>query len=259
MSARRVRVALAALAAGLAVTAAPGEARAEGKDPPNDLPLPKRKRPESPQHFAAEVRVGPYTPAIDSEPALAGRTPYADAFGDPFRPLVALEVDWQALRIPYLGTLGPGLGAGLFSASRDALTLSGAASGDTTGLNVYPFWADAVLRADVVWRELRIPIVPWAKAGLGMALWRATNSTGTANVGGVAGKGMTWGTHFALGAGFALDALDPGATRNLDEVTGINHTYFFAEYYWLGLDSFGSDQALRVGSNSWALGLAFEF
>lgn len=244
-------VALAALA--------PTAARAES-DGPGDLPPTKRKRPESPQHFALEIRFGPYTPKIDDEPGLGGAKPYETAFGDVFRPVLALELDWQALRIPYLGTLGPGLGVGLFNASRDARTVrTNRPSGDTTGITIYPMWLDAVLRADVLWRELRVPIVPWAKLGVAGAPWRVTNAAGTAEEGGVKGLGMTWGTHFALGAGFALDAIDPGATRNLDEVTGINHTYFFAEYYWLGLDTFGSNDALRVGSNTWALGLAFEF
>lgn len=237
----------------------------------------RERQYESPQRFAAELRFSPYRPQIDDEPGLAlkdpsrpelGReTPYADAFGSTPRLMVALEVDWQALRIPYVGTIGPGLAAGYTSMSASVTTTSGRASGDQTSLDIYPFWGAAVLRGDELYRKLRIPLVPYGKLGVSYALWRASNtgSTSQAPVPGttppqiVSGKGHTWGTYAALGLSFALDALDRGAARNFDETLGINHTYIFGEYYFLGLDGLGQSNALRVGSNTWAAGLAFEF
>ena len=66
----------------------------------------------SPQHFAFEFRLSPYSPDIDSDPALNGKTPYKDSFGTTPRVFIGAEMDWQALRIPHLGSLGPGVSAG---------------------------------------------------------------------------------------------------------------------------------------------------
>lgn len=218
----------------------------------------------SPQHFAFELRFGPYYPQVDSEPGLTGK-PFENVFGGKSRLLVAAELDWQMLRIPHLGTLGPALGVGYTTMSADAKTLSGQVSGDETFLDVYPMHLSAVLRADMTWRELHVPIVPYAKVGVGYALWRAGNTGGTSEVKDASGqvtsrgRGGTAGTNLALGAAIVLDALDRGAIRNLDGSTGINHVYLFAEYYLLTLNGFGASDALRVGSSTWAAGLTFEF
>ncbi len=210
----------------------------------------------SPQNFALELRFSPYLPSVDDEPGLAGR-PFERAFGDSPRLSFQLEFDWQFFRIPHVGTIGPGLGAGVATFSRDVRTVSGRESGDETSLTIYPFWAAAVLRGDVFWRELKVPIVPYGKLGLGMGLWRASGSAGTSkDDAGVAGKGMSFGSHAAIGAALALDFIDYGASRSMDDAIGINNTYLFGEYYWLAL---GAGDALRVGTNTWAAGLAFEF
>lgn len=230
-----------------------------------ELGTPASEHPyKSAQNFALELRFSPYKPQIDEEPALGGATPFANTFGTGQRLMIALEVDWQTLRIPHLGTLGPGIGVGTTSMSADAVTTSGRASGDETSLSIYPFWGVAVLRADVFWRNLGFPLVPYAKAGLGYALWTASNAGGTAEASDktgavVSGKGGSWGTQLALGLSFALDAIDTGASRNMDNATGINGTYVFFEAYWLSLNGIGQSNALRVGTNTWAMGLAFEF
>jgi hypothetical protein len=143
--------------------------------------------------------------------------------------------------------------------SRDVQTASGRTSGDETSLSIYPFTAVGVIRADVLWREFGVPFVPYGKLGVGVAPWRASNSAGTSSQDNVSGKGTSWGTNVALGMGLALDALDPGASRNMDNATGINTTYVFFEAYWLTLNGIGQQHALRVGTNSWTMGLAFEF
>jgi hypothetical protein len=214
----------------------------------------------SAQNFALELRFSPWRPQVDDEPSLGGRTPFRDAFGDNARLYFGLELDWQTWRIPYVGTIGPGLGVGTVSMSRDARTLSGEPSGDEFGLSIYPFHLVAVLRADAFWRESGFPIVPYAKAGVGYALWRSTNTGNTSQSGGISGKGNSFGPQFALGAAFALDAIDRGASRNMDNATGINNTYIYFEYYWAMLNSsLTQDTALRVGTSTWAMGLAFEF
>jgi hypothetical protein len=224
-----------------------------------ELGTPATEHPfRSPQNFAFELRFSPYYPQVDDDPALKNK-PFETNFGTKSRFFIGAELDWQTLRIPHLGTIGPALGVGYVGMSRTVQTVSGRTSGDETSLSIYPFWGIAVLRADVFWRDAGIPFVPYAKAGFGVALWRASNSGGTSVTNGVSGKGHTFGTNVALGVALALDALDKGASRNMDNATGINNTYLFLEEYWLTLDGLGQTNALRVGTNTWSAGLAFEF
>ncbi|MBX3205730.1 MAG: hypothetical protein KF764_11725 [Labilithrix sp.] len=230
-----------------------------------ELGTPAQAHPfRSAQNFALEIRVSPYYPAVDDEPGLRG-TPFKDRFGDNPRIALGLEFDWQTFRIPYVGTIGPGIGASIVNMSRPAVTVSGRASGDEYGLSIYPMYLSAVLRADTFWRGLGFPLVPYAKLGLAVGFWRATNAAGTSDsilpgeTQAVPGRGMSFGTHMAGGLAFPLDALDSGASRNMDNFLGINNTYIYGEYYWLNLNGLGQSSALYVGTTTWAAGLAFEF
>lgn len=220
---------------------------------------PARRPYRSAQNFALELRFSPYSPNVDDDPSLGGRKPYEQNFGTTPRFLPALELDWQTFRIPYVGTIGPGIGVGYTRMSADSLTVTGRKSGDSTALEILPLWASFVLRVDTLWHDAGIPIVPYGKAGIGLAFWRASNTGDTSVFNGKSGKGHSLGTHFALGLAFALNALDQGASRNMDNATGINGTFLFAEMYWLTLDGFGARDSLRVGANTWAAGLLFEF
>ena len=62
------------------------------------------------------------TPTSTTIPRLHGCKPFHDVFGTGSSLLFSGEFDWQALRIPHLGTLGPGIGAGLVSFSAAAPT-----------------------------------------------------------------------------------------------------------------------------------------
>ncbi|HVH41786.1 MAG TPA: MXAN_2562 family outer membrane beta-barrel protein [Labilithrix sp.] len=225
-----------------------------------ELGTPAQAHPfRSAQHFALELRFSPYYPAVDDEPGLQG-TPFQQRFGTSPRLYVGLEFDWQTFRIPYIGTIGPGIGVGTVSMSRPSVTVTGRASGDEYGLTIYPMYLAAVLRVDTFWRGAGFPLVPYGKLGAGLGLWDASSGGETARSSdGVKGSGATWGTHAAVGISFPLDVLDRGASRNMDNATGINNTYLYAEYYWLGLNGLGQDKALYVGTNTWAAGLAFEF
>ena len=214
----------------------------------------------SSQNFYFEVRGGPYLPRVDDDPSLKGQHPFLDAFGDKKRVSFGLEFDWQVYRIPGIGTIGPGLGVTYVTMSRPALTkFTHRPSADKYTLDVYPIDVVAVLRADTFWVHYGIPFIPYAKAGLAWAPWRASNSLGTSDVGGSKGKGATLGTDVALGLQFAFDVFDRGAARGLDNATGINNTYIFGEYYWMNLNGLAQSNALYVGNNSWVAGLAFEF
>lgn len=220
---------------------------------------------DSPQRFALEIRVGLYRPDVDSDPALGGKNPYEQSFGTNRRVSFGLELDWQVLRIPHVGTLGPGLGIATTTASRPAATQSGAASSEDMSFTVNPLTALAVFRADGLLRDVGFPLVPYAKAGLVYALWRASTSAGTSEVirndgSTTKGRGGTWGYALAAGLAFDLGILDDRSARGLDEAIGINHTYLFGEWMHSGIDGlFGQEKPLRVGDSTWNAGLAFEF
>jgi hypothetical protein len=209
---------------------------------------------ESPQHAAFEIRFGRYVPNIDDE--FSGATPYETTFGGKDRYVFGLEADWQMLRIPYLGTLGPGLGIGYTHFSAPAfVTGTGERAGENTGLMVIPMYLLGVLRADVVARETPVPFVPYVKLGLGSAIWRITNGGGTARADNLAGSGISWGPQFALGGMLLLDFFDKDSAKNLDNEVGINNSYFFMEW---AVSKLGAGNQLEVGTSTWALGLAFE-
>jgi hypothetical protein len=218
---------------------------------------------ESTQNFAMEIRFAAFTPEVDSDPKLTG-TPFANTFGGGAGLLVSGEFDWQALRIPHFGTLGPGVGIGYvkfsglatFTEPHDGTLVSG----ETTSLEIFPIDAIAVLRADVIWRELGIPLVPYGKLGIGYALWRASNTLGTSHSQGVVGLGHSLGSHVALGLALNLNPFDSYAAKTFDDSLSVNNTYIFAEWTREDLDGLGiQPDPLRVGGTSWTFGLAFEF
>jgi hypothetical protein len=227
---------------------------------------------ESTQMFAAELRISPFTPDIDSDPSLNGCTPFADTFGTGPSVLIGAELDWQALRIPHIGSFGPGIGIGTVSYTASApftssqarqgscLKSTGALSGEQTSLNIYPMYLVGVLRLDALWREVGVPLVPYAKLGFAAALWQSSNTLGTSNFNGQAGQGYSIGSQLGLGISFNLNVFDQYAAKNFDEAMGVNNTYIYAEWTNETLDGLGlQGHPLRVGGTSWTFGLTWEF
>ena len=219
----------------------------------------------SSQWFAFELRFAPYWPAIDSQPGLTGQ-PYRSIFGDMPRLLFAAEIDAQVLKIPHFGSLGPAFSFGYTQMSAPAKFADGSGtSAENTNIEVFPMYLVAVLRVDVFLRDFRVPFVPYVKAGIATTIWRSFTDSGTSNyVDPVTGKtanafGATWGEQIALGGMLNLDWIDRRAAANLDDYTSINHTYIFGEWMLANLDNFGSANGLRVGTNTFCGGLAFEF
>lgn len=217
---------------------------------------------ESPQNFAFELRFGDYLPNVDDEFG-GGPGPFQETFGNDFKFYVGGEFDWQALRIPKLGTFGPGIGLG-YTRSKGKALVPGSTekSSQGTALRILPLYAVAVLRVDVFARDTPVPLVPYVKGGVGYALWWVKSGGRGAKAegadGNVAGKDTSWGYQFALGGMLLLDALDPEAAREMDANTGVNNAYFFAEWYFADLDGFGSGGQMQVGTSTWMLGLALE-
>jgi hypothetical protein len=212
---------------------------------------------ETEQDTAVEFRFGRYVPNVDD--GLAAK-PYESVFGSKNRYYGGLEVDWQALRIPMLGTLGPGFGIGYTRSSADAIVVtSGERSDQPTTLSIVPMYVVGVLRADVFAREFSVPLVPYAKLGLGYALWWVKSGDETAESDGKKGRGRSYGLQLALGAMLQLDWIDIDDARSADAHIGMNHSYLFAEWYRAELDGFGSDDQLDAGTNTWMVGIAAEF
>jgi len=212
----------------------------------------------SPQHWAFELRFGSYRPRIDEEFGTSPG-PYEKVFGNSARVSLGAELDYQLIRIPWLGTLGPG-GGWAYTKMSSLAKISGTDenSAEETSLWIMPMNLVGVLRVDVLARELGIPLVPYGKLGAGYAIWRASNELGRSDYNGVAGKGHSYGWYYAYGLSLQLDFLDQHSAQNLDNSVGINHSYIFFEFLNSKLDGFGSGGQMLVGTDSWATGLAFE-
>ena len=230
--------------------------------PPVDQPTGHQYR--SPQHFAVELKFGPYRPDVDSEFNRNGvevRTPYKDYFGDSNRLLSQVEFDWQIFR--EFGSLAAGFGIGYFSVTGIAPlgTNTGQLSGDTSNFKVVPLSLSAVYRFDRLLETRDIPIVPFAKLGLDWDYWQITNGNGdiATDSMGNSGRGATLGWHASAGAALILDWLDPEAARDFDADMGVNHTALTFEYTHADVSGLGQSGRLHVGDTSWALGLLMEF
>ena len=215
----------------------------------------------STQRFAFELRFGPYYPAIDDE--FGGSGPYQQVFGDSGKFSFGLEFDWQALRIPWVGTIGPGVGWTFMTTSEKAFVLGSRTerSGVDTSLTIMPMHTSAVLRLDELFRRTGVPVVPYGKVGFGLATWSTGvgDNTSKVTVDGneVLGRGLSYGLHWAVGGMLALDWLSPRSMATLDAETGINHIYVFGEWLNYNLGTF-SDSQMQVGTSTWIVGMAME-
>lgn len=264
------RVATSAAVVATVVACAPS---ALAQDDRTDTLGPLRHKTfESPQNFEIELRLSSFKPDVDSDPNLHGCTPFADIFGPGSSLMLGLEFDWQALRIPHVGTIGPGAGVGYVSfsagapysgsstASGGCITSSGATSGENTSLNIYPMYLAGIFRVDGPWKDFGIPVIPYAKLGGAFALWQATNTLGTSTFNGTKGQGYSLGTQLAIGVAFNLNVLDPQSAREFDETMGVNSTLAFAEFTDSNITGLGvQSDPLRVGGTSWTFGIAWEF
>ncbi|MBN2193658.1 MAG: hypothetical protein JW751_12645 [Polyangiaceae bacterium] len=218
--------------------------------------LERGRQLSSPQRFAFEFRVGPYRPNVDD--GLAAN-PYRETFGTKQRYLFGFELDWQVLRIPWVGSFGPGVGVNSFTAKAKApLVGSTRRSGEETKLRILPAYLVGVLRIDVLAQKTVVPLAAYGKLGVGAARWWASGEDHLERADGVVGKDTSYGPHGAVGAMFLLNALDRGGALEMDAITGINNAYLLAEYQFSRLDGFGGDD-MDVGDNTWLVGVALEF
>jgi len=218
----------------------------------------KRPIPESPQNGAFELRMGPYYPGVDDEPALGASTPYRDTFGSDSLFLIEIEVDWQFWRWPG-GTLGIGGSFGFMQAYTPAVSESGEESSEYTVLNIMPFRLPLVARIDWFARDPGIPLVPYFKIGLDYYVWWILDAGDVADFNGREGSGGTFGWHVAGGMMIQLDPIDHYAARTFDNEVGVNNSYIFFEYYYADISQFGAGDAMYLGDDAWVAGIALEF
>ncbi len=227
---------------------------------------------ETDQWFMLEIKLGPYSPNIDSELSGTGYAPYDDLFGGDGL-MIKLELDVEVWR-PF-GTLAIGGEIGWFSNTANSLSDNGGdgtpssastRSAGETSINMVPLALLFIYRADFLWERWSIPLIPYAKIGFNYTFWwieKGDGSTASAkdqDTGEtVDAAGGTFGWQVNAGLSILLDVFEPRAAKTMDQETGINHVYLFFEFTHVGADSFGSDTALNVGDTTYQGGLEFEF
>ena len=214
-----------------------------------------RVLPSSPQNAAFELRIGKYLPEVDGGVEDGA---FAQVFGNDDRYIIGFEVDWQFLRVGQFASLGAGFGLSYTKLGGSGIGETGEPTSEENTFSLYPMSLVGVLRVDFLARETPVPLVPYGKAGLGYAIWRVTDDRGVLHSEeGIVASDVSYGTHLALGLMFLLDPFDATAAVQIDENSGINNSYVFAEYTMRDLDGFDSSQ-MQVGDSSWIFGLALE-
>lgn len=175
--------------------------------------------------------------------------------------MIATEVDWQAMHVPHVGSLGIG---GIIGYTRASAFMSydnpaRGASGEETYFRMWAFAVAGVARIDVLARDLDIPLVPYGKLGTWVALWNTGNGLGTSvSADGREGKGRTHGVLWAAGLALELDFLDRSASKSFLVEHGVDHTWLFGEYTGWDLSGLGQTDFAKVGDRTWTFGLGFQ-
>lgn len=210
---------------------------------------------QSPRSGAVELRLGGYTPRIDTEEGLSF-APYAETFGDDS--MLLFEFELQRYFYQGIGTAGVSLSAGYAEKYANTLTEEGERAPEKTSLQVLPLRLNGLYKFDYAAFRWGIPLVPYGKAGLVYTPWWISKGGSTQSLGARSGKGGRWGYGFTAGISFMLDVLEPRLARDFDSDLGVNHSYFFAEWTYAEVNNFGSS-GLVLSSRHWMLGLALDY
>jgi len=236
-----------------------------------------RGRQESPQRFLLEIKFGPYLPDIDRRYTGSGLGPYATVFGEqgsdgqataqPKKGLFSvLGFEWQFYHLG--GAFSVGTTIGIFKDKAQALQLEPSDTGsyrngaDTATFNVVPITLLVGYRFELLADRFKVPLVPYARAGLAYGFWWATKG-GRGDISitsdGKKARGGSLGWQANLGLMLRLDFIDRASAVDLDRNTGLNHTYLFGEWQFAHIDGFGSSKRLSVGADTYVFGFAVAF
>lgn len=210
---------------------------------------------ESERNWLLGLQFGSFKPEVDSESGLSG-TPFLDSFGP--RPRLLSRISIERFAFKDFGTLGGGLDAGFAEFFGNAFVQGrDIPSPDSTTLRMVPITAFADYRFDWAARNLSIPFVPYAKAGIGGWLFWINDSNGD-TAGDGAAKGVRWGWTWSVGLQLMLDVFDPRLSREFDREYGVNGSYLYVDYTKQDVTSFGR-KGLDFSAATWSGGIAFEF
>lgn len=215
-----------------------------------------RAQTQSGRWGSLELGAGPYVPSIDKE--FSGATPYRDIFGGKPGPMFRIHLAksiWSAA-----GSLEVGFRTGFWSKSGHALiagtgSTAGQSSGDRTTFNIIPTSLTLSYRADQIYENARVPLVPYARVALERYNWWVTKETKWVK------KGATNGWSATAGVALVLDWLDPGSARDLDNETGVNHTALYFDVTKSKVNDFGSKKSWDLSEKKlfWSGGLLLVF
>lgn len=214
---------------------------------------------ESPRTTALELKLGGYFPLIDRAPGLTGK-PYEETFGT--RSMLLFEVEGDRQLWQKVGSAAIGISAGYAEKyARARVAGTGVSASESTALKVLPLKLLGVYRFD--WAALRhgVPVVPYLKGGLAVTPFWALKGSAVETVGGTSASGAQWGYAGVLGLSVLLDFFEPRLARDMDSTSGVNHSYFFAEYVAEEVNDFGrgGPGALDLSSRRWMFGLMLEY
>ncbi len=230
---------LASLAVAVAVLAAPG-ARAQEREQPS-------------RWGSFEVGAGPFVPNVDSG-VPGGATPYKQIFGGAPSPMFRLHIAKAVFS--RAGTLEIGFKTGFWSKSGHAVDNEGNATGDRATLNVFPTSLTLTYRADFVWEEARVPLVPYGRVALERYNWWTTKNTKWTKTGATNGWSAT------VGLVLILDWMDPDLAREADSDVGIAHTGIYFDVTKSKVNDFGSKKSWDMSEKNklfWSAGLLIAF
>jgi hypothetical protein len=219
------------------------------------------------------VRIGPYVPDIDNQTP----GPYEQMFGG-YHIMTMLDVDrilWSGF-----GQVGVGFSAGYWQKTARAFTIDSMASdtkrvrsADHNEFRLIPTELSATYRLTWLDDNYGVPVVPYARAGLGYYIWwvsvadhyahACANPTNSAfcNDGqshNDRALGASLGVQGAIGLSVRAERVDASTAMSMQQ-SGIQHAGIYAELSLAKIDGFGSDKKLSVGARTWFAGVDFEF
>ncbi len=230
---------LASLALVIALVAAPG-ARAQEREQPS-------------KWGSVELGAGPFVPNLDRGVS-SGHTPYADIFGGSPSPMFRVHIG-KAI-FSRVGTLELGIKTGFWSKSGRALDDQRHRTGDRTSINVFPTSLTLTYRADFVWEEAHVPLVPYGRVALERYNWWTTKDNKWSK------SGATNGYSGTVGLVLILDWLDPDLAREAESDVGIAHTGLYFDVTKSKVKDFGSKKSWDMSEKDklfWSAGLLISF
>jgi hypothetical protein len=209
----------------------------------------------SPRWGSFEFSVGGWRPKIDDE--FGGLAfPYRDSFGTG----KALFFRADAAYSVYVGygSVDVGGGLGYMEKYGKGFNLDGSRSSDTTAFQLVPVRAHVTYRFDWLADRYHIPLAPYARLSIDRYHWRVNNGSGQvaktqptpANPTILSGNGATMGWSLSGGVALQLDFFDAQLSKDMDNSTGINHTYLFVDFTKSKINDFGSAKSWDLSDSS---------